>query len=73
MKRHKASPTGLIQPFSMEDRRSFVSRFANHGEMRELFPHLQQRIEMGNQVFNTKWEDAQVRVTKLDGTQFFID
>lgn len=41
--------------------------------MRELFPHLQQRVEMANMTFNTKWEDALVRVTKLDGTQFYID
>ena len=57
----------------MEDRKVFVSRFSGHREMQELFPDAAQRVQLANQAFAEKWEDAMVRVTKLDGTQFFID
>lgn len=41
--------------------------------MIDLFPDSNQRRQMAEQAFAEKWEDALVRVIKLDGTQFFID
>lgn len=57
----------------MEDRTVFQKRFVAHAAMRELFPDAAQRIEMANSAFKSKWDEASVTVTKLDGTQFFID
>lgn len=57
----------------MEDRRTFIQRFDSHREMRELFPSVGERVSLANAAFDAKWEEALVRVTKLDGTQFFID
>lgn len=64
---------GLLHPFSLEPKQEYYSRFANSERMRDLFPDLGQRHEMAETLFAEKWEEALVRVTKLDGTQFFID
>lgn len=64
---------GLLLPFSMEPRNDFVARYLANPRMTDLFPDSVQRREMAEQVFADIWEDAQVRVTKLDGTMFFID
>jgi len=57
----------------MEPRSFYIDRFASSAKMSDLFPDSTQRREMAEQVFADIWEDAQVRVTKLDGTMFFID
>ena len=57
----------------MEPKSDFINRYVGSVKMTDLFPDSVQRREMAEQVFADIWEDAQVRVTKLDGTQFFID
>lgn len=57
----------------MEPKLEYLTRFLASDKMTDLFPDVAQRQQMAAQTFATKWEDALVRVTKLDGTQFFID
>ena len=57
----------------MEPRATYIERFSSSPKMADIFPDATQRREMAEQVFADIWEDAQVRVTKLDGTMFFID
>ena len=57
----------------MEPQKSYVERFAASAKMIDLFPDTSQRREMAHQLFAEKWEEALVRVTKVDGTQFFIN
>ena len=57
----------------MEPRSDYIVRFGSSTKMADLFPDATQRKEMAEQAFAEKWEEALVRVTKLDGTQFFID
>ena len=63
----------LVQPYPMEDRAIYISRFAAHTEMSDLFPDQVQRRQMASEIFAQRWEDALVRVTYLDGVQVFID
>lgn len=62
-----------LRPFSMEEYSDYIDRFVSHPEMIELFPSKAHRIQMADFEFAEKWKDAQVTVTKLDGTRFFID
>lgn len=64
---------GVLHPYSMEPKSAYDERFFNSPRMIDLFPDTTQRREMADQAFAEKWEDALVRVTKLDGTMFFID
>lgn len=57
----------------MEPKLEYLTRFLASDKMTDLFPDATQRQQMAAQTFADKWEDALVRVTKLDGTQFFID
>lgn len=57
----------------MEPKQEYYNRFDTSARMVDLFPDVGQRREMAEQAFAEKWEDALVRVTKLDGTMFFID
>ena len=57
----------------MEPKQEYTQRFLGSAKMADLFPDTLQRREMAEQAFAEKWEDALVRVTKLDGTMFFID
>jgi hypothetical protein len=63
----------LVQPFSMEDRAVYIARFAANAQMSELFNDANQRRQIAADLFNERWLDAQATVTRLDGTQFFID
>lgn len=63
----------LIQPMSMEDKARYVSRFAAHKGMTELFSNEAQRREIAGQIFSDRWEGALVTVRKLNGEMFFID
>lgn len=64
---------GLLRPMSMEHLRIYVARFAKSRDMTDLFPDKAHRRQMATRVFESRWADAQVRVTKSDGTRFFID
>ncbi len=57
----------------MEPRDSYYARFETSPKMVDWFPDVKQRREVAEETFAAKWEEALVRVTKLDGTQFFID
>lgn len=41
--------------------------------MIDLFPDINQRLEMAKMAFEEKCSNALVTVKKLDGTRFFID
>lgn len=57
----------------MEDRERFVARFAAHQGMSNLFSDDIQCREVAGEVFQERWNDALVTVTKLNGERFFID
>lgn len=63
----------LLQPLSMEDRTVYFARFDSHTEMNELFSDSKQRRQIAYDIFNECWQDAAVRVTREDGSIFFID
>lgn len=73
LKRPKDSHSSLVQPFSFETKVEYVDRFARHTDMAQLFPKLSQRFSMARQVFAARWKEALVTVSRVDGTQFFID
>lgn len=64
---------GLVQPMSMEDKARYIWRFLNHKGMIAIFNDSTQRCQVAEQIFATRWENAQVTVRKLNGEMFFID
>ena len=73
MIKKKSSLTGLLHPYSMEPKNVFIDRFFQDAGMKDLFPDPKRLAQMANQVFKERLLNAQVTVTKLDGSIFFID
>lgn len=63
----------LVQPFSMEDRQVYITRFSANPQMVAMFGDLNQRRQIAADIFRDRWQDALVTVTRLDGVQFFIN
>lgn len=63
----------LLQPFSMEDRQTYLRRFLADAEMTELFSDRHQRRALAVDLFESKWLKASATVTRRDGTRFFIN
>jgi len=73
LKKPKLSHPDLVRPYSMETHLEFSLRFGHSKAMIGLFPDIRQRTEIREQIWRARWVEATVTVTRLDGTQFFID
>lgn len=73
MKRKPASLTGILLPFSMEDKTVYLARFHANRDMRDLYSDSKQRAEAAQEAFAAKWNEALVTVRRVDGSEFFID
>jgi hypothetical protein len=69
----KDSSTGYVEPYSLEDKNAYLARFNKHPDMVEIIPTEEQRRAIALKVFRTRWLEACATVTRLDGTEFFID
>jgi len=69
----KLSLTGVIHPFSMEEKTVYFTRFFTHPKMMFLFLDPEARRIAARQTWEVAWENALVTVRKLDGSEFFIE
>jgi hypothetical protein len=63
----------LLQPYSMEELNKYLHRFDMDREMMNLIPDSNHRFITAKTIFEQRWKEAQVTVTRLDGARYFID
>ncbi len=62
----------LLQPYSMENKWAYVSRFVANRDMKDVFSNKLERIRAAEQIFAERWKKAIATVRATD-TEFFID
>lgn len=62
----------LIQPYEMETKDRYLTRFAAHREMKETFNESAMCKEIASQIWSDRMNDATVTVRLLNGDEYFL-